>query len=336
MKLARLEQVLEAANLPLTETVPLLATLLVLPHPAPYPPLTLSPQQQRQKTLDALVMWLLAETERQPVLTVWEDLHWADPSTLELLGLIINQASTARLLTVLTCRPEFHPPWGPRSYFSHLTLNRLTRSQVAEMAQRVAGGRRLPAEVVEQIVTKTDGVPLFVEELTKAVLESGLLRETGAHYELTGPLPSLAIPTTLQDSLMARLDRLVTAKGLAQLGAVIGRQFPYELLQAVSHLDEATLQRELARLVEAELLYQRGVATPGDLYVQARAHSGCRLSVPAQKHAAAVSSAHCPGVGGTVSRDDGQHSPKCWRITIPRQASAPRPWSTGSGRVNGL
>jgi tetratricopeptide (TPR) repeat protein len=259
VKLARLEQVLEAANLPLTETVPLLATLLVLPHPAHYPPLTLSPQQQRQKTLDALVTWLLAETERQPVLTVWEDLHWADPSTLELLGLIINQASTARLLTVLTCRPEFHPPWGPRSHFSHLTLNRLTRSQVAEMAQRVAGGRRLPAEVVEQIVTKTDGVPLFVEELTKAVLESGWLRETGTRYELAGPLPSLAIPATLQDSLMARLDRLVTAKGLAQLGAVIGRQFSYELLHAVSHLDEATLQRELARLVEAELLYQRGV-----------------------------------------------------------------------------
>jgi tetratricopeptide (TPR) repeat protein len=258
-KLARLEQVLEASNLPLTEAVPLLATLLVLPPPAHYPPLTLSSQQQRQKTLDALVTWLLAETEQQPVLTVWEDLHWADPSTLELLGLIINQASTARMLTVLTCRPEFHPPWGPRSHFSHLTLNRLTRSQVAEMAQRVAGGRCLPAEVVEQIVTKTDGVPLFVEELTKAVLESGLLRETGTRYELTGPLPSLAIPTTLQDSLMARLDRLVTAKGLAQLAAVIGRQCSYELLQAVSHLDEATLQRELARLVEAELLYHRGV-----------------------------------------------------------------------------
>jgi class 3 adenylate cyclase len=258
-KLARLEQVLEASNLPLAEAVSLLAALLVLPHPAHYPPLTLSPQQQRQQTLDTLVTWLLAETERQPVLTVWEDLHWADPSTLELLGLVISQASTARLLTVLTCRPEFHPPWAPRSYLSHLTLNRLTRSQAAEMAQRVAGGRRLPAEVVEQIVTKTDGVPLFVEELTKAVLESGLLREAGTRYKLTGPLLSLAIPTTLQDSLMARLDRLVTAKGIAQLGAVIGRQFSCELLQAVSYLDEATLQRELERLVEAELLYQRGV-----------------------------------------------------------------------------
>jgi tetratricopeptide (TPR) repeat protein len=258
-KLARLEQVLQASNLPLTESVPLLATLLVLPHPTHYPPLTLSPQQQRQKTLDALVTWLLTEAEHQPVLMVWEDLHWADPSTLELLGLVINQTSTVRMLTVLTCRPEFHLPWGPRSHFSHLTLNRLTRSQVTEMAQRVAGGKRLPAEVVEQIVTKTDGVPLFVEELTKTVLESELLRDTGSHYELTGPLPSLAIPATLQDSLMARLDRLVTAKGLAQLGAVIGRQFPYELLQAVSHLDEPTLQRELARLVDAELLYQRGM-----------------------------------------------------------------------------
>ena len=239
--------------------MPLLATLLVLPHPAHYPPLTLSPQQQRQKTLDALVTWLLAETERQPVLTVWEDLHWADPSTLELLGLIINQASTARLLTVLTCRPEFHPPWGPRSHFSHLTLNRLTRSQVAEMAQRVAGGRRLPAEVVEQIVTKTDGVPLFVEELTKAVLESGLLREAGSRYELTG---SSAIPGDSRH-VAGFLDGPAGSSGDGQRPRPTGRGdwATVFLRAAASGLTpgRGDLQRELARLVEAELLYQRGV-----------------------------------------------------------------------------
>jgi predicted ATPase len=138
-------------------------------------------------------------------------------------------------------------------------LNRLARDQVAQMVARVAGGKRLPAAVVQHIVTQTDGVPLFIEELTKAILESGLLRETDGHYELTGPLSAVAIPMTLQDSLMARLDRLGTAKGIAQWGATLGRQFSYTLLQAVSQREEVTLQRELGRLVEAELLYQRGV-----------------------------------------------------------------------------
>jgi predicted ATPase len=140
-----------------------------------------------------------------------------------------------------------------------MTVNRLSRNHIEGMAERVAGGKKLPDEVLQQIVEKTDGVPLFVEEMTKAVLESGTLKETGGHYELVAPLTSLTIPATLQDSLMARLDRLVTAKGLAQQASVIGRQFSYELLQAVSQLDEGTLQKELSRLVEAELLYQRGL-----------------------------------------------------------------------------
>ena len=152
-------------------------------------------------------------------------------------------------------------------------------------------------------MAKTDGVPLFVEELTKMVLESGLLREEADHYELTGPLPPLAIPATLQDSLMARLDRLATVKEVAQLGAVLGREFAYDLLQAVSPLDETTLQRGLAQLVEAELLYQRGLPPAGHLYLQACPDPGRRLSVAAQEHAAAVSPAHCPGAGGAVSRD---------------------------------
>ena len=258
-KLSTLEATLVAYDLTLPEMVPLFAALLSLPLPERYPPLTLTPQRQRQKTLDALRAWLLAEAARQPVLFIVEDLHWIDPSTLEFLTLFLDQGPTARILTLLTCRPEFRPPWSFRSHLTPLTLNRLPRPQVPQMIERITGGKALPLEVVEQIVAKTDGIPLFVEELTKMVLESGLLREGEERYALIGPLPPLAIPTTLHDSLMARLDRLATVKDVAQLGATIGRTFAYELLQAVSPLDEATLQHGLRQLVDAELVYQRGV-----------------------------------------------------------------------------
>jgi class 3 adenylate cyclase/predicted ATPase len=258
-KLALLEQALHTVSLPLAEAVPLLAALLSLPVPERYPPLTLSPQRQKQKTQETLVAWLLAEAAQQPVLAVWEDLHWADPSTLELLGLLLDQAPAARQLLVLTCRPEFRPPWTPRSYVTALTLTRLTRPQVEELVLRVTGGKPLPTEVLQQIVAKTDGIPLFVEELVKTILESGLVQEDAGRYVLTGPLSPLAIPATLQAALMARLDRLAPVKDVAQLGAVLGREFSYALLRAVAPLDEATLQHGLAQLVEAELLYQRGI-----------------------------------------------------------------------------
>jgi len=239
--------------------VPLFAALLSVPLPASYPPLAMTPQRQKQKTLEALLTWLLALTEQQPVLFVVEDLHWIDPSTLEFLTLLVEQGPTARLLTLLTCRPEFQPLWGLRTHLTPMTLQRLPQSQVEVMIARVTGGKALPPEVLQHVVTKTDGVPLFVEELTKTVLESGLLRETEESYTLTGPLPPLAIPATLHDSLMARLDRLATVKAVAQLGAVLGRTFTYEVLQAVMPLDESSLQQALAQLVEAELLYQRGI-----------------------------------------------------------------------------
>jgi len=159
----------------------------------------------------------------------------------------------------LTFRPDFSPPWTGRSHLTQVTLPRLPRRQAAEMAARVAHGKILPAEVMEQVVARTDGVPLFVEELTKMMLESGLLQEREERYALTGPLPPLAIPTTLHDSLMARLDRLATVKALAQLGATLGREFSYTLLQAVAPWDEATLQRGLHQLVDAEFLYQQGL-----------------------------------------------------------------------------
>jgi class 3 adenylate cyclase/predicted ATPase len=265
-RLAALEQALRTSRLPLEEVTPLFAALLSLPLPAHYPALNLTPQRQRQKTHDALVAWLLAEAERQPVLAVWEDLHWADPSTLELLGLVLDQVPTSRMLTLLTCRPEFLPSWASRSHLTQVTLTRLGRPQVGAMITSLTGGKALPAAVVEQVVAKTDGVPLFVEELVKMILESDLMREEGDHYMLTGPLPPLAIPSTLHDSLMARLDRLATGKEVAQLGATIGRTYAYELLQAVSPLDEAVLQQGLRQLVEAELVYQRG-APPHATYM---------------------------------------------------------------------
>jgi predicted ATPase len=162
------------------------------------------------------------------------------------------------MLTLVTARPEFRPPWAPRSYLTQLTLGRLPRPQVETMVRQLTGGKPLPGEVLAQVVAKTDGVPLFVEELVKMLLESGLVREAADRYALTGPLPPLAIPATLQDSLMARLDRLAAARAVAQLGAVLGREFAYELIRAVASMDEATVQQGLAQLVDAELLYQRG------------------------------------------------------------------------------
>ena len=258
-RLAKLEAGLRPSGLPLAEVVPLLAGLLSVPLPAErYAALTLMPQHQKQQMLDALVAWLVAEAERQPVLVVWEDLHWADPTTLEALGLLVEQAPTVPMLHVLTYRPEFSPPWPQRSHMTPLVLNRLERPQVEALITQRAGGKTLPAEVVQYIVAKTDGVPLYVEELTKMLLASPLLREEADQYVLTGPLHAVAIPDTLQDALMARLDQLNRAKEVAQLGAVLGREFAYELLQAIAPQDENALQEGLAQLVAAELLYQRG------------------------------------------------------------------------------
>jgi TOMM system kinase/cyclase fusion protein len=258
-KLRKLEGHLVQYGFPLAEAVPLHASLLSIPLTADYAPLPLSPEQQKQKTLQALLTTLLRIAAHQPVLFVMEDLHWVDPSTLEFLSLLVDQGPTARILALFTFRPDFSPPWTGRAHLTQVMLHRLPRRQAAEMAGRVAHGKTLPAEVMEQVVARTDGVPLFVEELTKMVLESGLLQEREERYELTGPLPPLAIPTTLHDSLMARLDRLATVKSLAQLGATLGREFPYALLQAVSPWDEGTLQRGLHQLVEAEFLYQQGL-----------------------------------------------------------------------------
>jgi len=256
-KLEKLEEALAQAGLPLAETVPLFAALLSLPAPDHYPQPTLTPQRQRQQMLQFLLTWLLTLARHQPVLLVGEDLQWMDPSSLELLQLFIERIARSRVLLLLTSRPEFCPPWGPCSYQTQIELNRLASKNAKVLIEQISRGKSLPEEITKQIVSKTDGIPLFVEELTKMVLESGLLREEVDRYVLTKPLPPLAIPSTLHDSLMARLDRLATAKETAQWGAALGREFTYELIEAVSP-PKTTLRRDLDTLVDAALLLQRG------------------------------------------------------------------------------
>jgi class 3 adenylate cyclase/predicted ATPase len=266
-KLEKLAHALSQYHLPLEESVPLFAPLLGLPMPEHhYPPLNLSPQRQRQKTLETIVAILLELAAHQPVLFILEDLHWTDPTTLEWLNLLIDQTPTASILVLLTCRPHFQPAWHHRSYITEMTLNHLSHAQVEQIVTRMTDGKTFPAEVLQQIIIRTDGVPLFIEELTKAILESGQLKAVDGHYELVGSFSTFAIPATLQDSLMSRLDRLMTGKVIAQLGATIGRQFSYALLQAVSQLNDRTLYEELHRLVEAEIVYQRGMP-PQSTYV---------------------------------------------------------------------
>ena len=265
-KFEKLEHTMRQWGLPLAEMVPHLATLLSLPLPEQrYPFQPLASQQQRQQILGTLLDLVLALAAQQPVLCIVEDLHWSDPSTLELLALYIKQGPAAPVLMLMTCRADFHPPWGVHEHVTHLTINRLSPNRVAQMVASMLGEKTLPATLLQQVVAKADGIPLFVEEVTKWVVEVGLTTDRSAQREVQVSALPLAIPTTLHASLLARLDRLGPAKGLAQLSATLGKQFSYELLHAVSTLDEASLQRDLERLVEAALLYQRG-AGPQAMY----------------------------------------------------------------------
>lgn len=235
-KIIRIEGVIREYGFSIQEVLPLFASILSLPLSDRYTPVNLAPEKQRQRTLEALSDWLIKEAQRQPVLIILEDLHWVDPSTIEFLSLLIEREPNHRILTALTFRPEFNPPWAVNSHITNLTLSRLAQEDVKVIIESVAGGKALSAEMLNQIIDKTDGVPLFVEELTKMVIESGFIIEDN-QYKPTGSLPSLTIPATLQDSLMARLDRLAPVKEVAQLGATLGREFTYELLHAVSSLD---------------------------------------------------------------------------------------------------
>ncbi len=253
-KFRRLETALEGYRHLPQESVALFAALLSLPLPERFASLRLSPEQQRQKTQEALVAWLSEESEERPLLIVWEDLHWVDPSTLDLVQTLIEQVAPLHLFVLLVFRSsEFTPPWPPRPPVHLLTLNRLERRPVEDLIAQVAQGQQLPQHLVAHIAAQTDGVPLFVEELTKTIIEAGVPengRDGTPH----------TIPATLRDSFMARLDQLSsTARDVAQIGAVLGRAFSYALLRAVWPSDEQRLARGLAQLVEAELIFQKGV-----------------------------------------------------------------------------
>jgi class 3 adenylate cyclase/predicted ATPase len=257
-KLDKLEALLAQSTDVVADVVPLFAALLSIPTGDRYPPLHLSPQQQKTQTIEALVAQMVGLSRHQPVLCTFEDVHWSDPTSLEVLALVVHQVQDERVVVVITYRPEFDAPWTAATHVTALTLNRLSRAQSTVLVEHITAGKVLPDEVLVQIVTKADGVPLFVEELTKTVVEAGFLDERADRYVLVGPLPPLAIPTTLQDSLTARLDRLGPVKDVAQIGAAIGREFSYDLLKAVTSRCDTELQEALSQLVDAELLFHRG------------------------------------------------------------------------------
>jgi hypothetical protein len=311
-KLEKLESLLVRAAPP-AEDVALLADLLSLPALERWLLPNLSPQLKKQRTLEALIRQLGGLARQQPIVMVFEDAHWIDPTSRELLDLTVEHLRTLPVLLLVTFRPEFQPPWTGLPQVTMLALNRLDRRDRTTLVAQISG-KAMPGEVVDQIADRTDGVPLFVEELTKTVLESGLLHVEADRYVLDRALPPLAIPTTLHDSLMARLDRLDSVKRVAQIGAAIGREFPYTLLRIVSGLYEEELQAALGRLVVSELVFQRG--TPPDAVysfkhalIQDTAHSSLLRSARQQLHAriAQALEAHFPEVIETQPEILAQH-----------------------------
>jgi class 3 adenylate cyclase/predicted ATPase len=300
---SRLEKIeaLLARAAPPEEDVALLADLLSLPSSERHPLPNLSPQRKKERALEALIRQLEGLARRQAVVMAFEDAQWIDPTSRELLDLTVERVRRLPVLLIVTFRSEFQTPWAGQPQVTMLTLNRLDRHDRTVLVEQIAGGKALPDEVVDQIADRTDGVPLFVEELTKSVLESGLLREEGDRYVLDGALPPFAIPTTLHGSLMARLDRSASVRLVAQTGAAIGRQFSYRLLRVVSRLDEDELHAALDRLVTSELVFQRG-APPDAIYtfkhalVQDAAHDSLLRSSRQQLHAqiAEALEAHSP------------------------------------------
>ncbi len=257
-RLNKLEALLAIATPRVQDTTPLFGALLSIPLNDRYPKPPSNPAQQRRRTFAAMLDQFESLARQKPILLLFEDAHWADATSLELIDLIVERLRQLPVLALFTLRPEFEPPWVGLPNVSTLALGRLDRNNVESIVTQVAGGHALPAEVMNQIIAKTDGNPLFVEELTKAVLEGDILVKDADGYRLDGPLPPLAIPTTLQDSLMARLDRLASVKEIGQIGAAIGREFSFPLIREVVGRDEPSLKRALAKLEQAELLFHRG------------------------------------------------------------------------------
>ncbi|TCU30744.1 putative ATPase [Rhizobium azibense] len=258
VKLAKLQALLAEQVGEVSEAIPLLAELLGIPSSSRYPRLSLAPQQCKKLTFEVLIAQLARLAAEQPVLMILEDAHWLDASSLELFGLFVDRIQQLSVLLVITYRPEFVPPWRGYPHVTKVVLNRLDRVQAQLLVERLTGGKLLPLGVLDYIVANTDGVPLYLEELAKTMLESSLLGVAGDQFGLPVPVPPLAIPVTLHDSLMARLDRLGGAKVVAQIGACIGREFSYELIAALGVLDEPELRQGLDQLVGTELVFRRG------------------------------------------------------------------------------
>lgn len=257
-RLAKLEAVLAPASVDLAKVVPPLADLLSIPTGERYEPLDLAPQERKERTLRALLAQLERLAARQPVVMVFEDVQWSDPSTRELLDITVDRAARLPILLIITFRPEFTSPWIGRSHVTLLSLNRLATRQRAEMIAHMVGRATLPKEIAKQIMDRTDGVPLFIEELTKSVVESGLPAGAVDRRSGANPVMELAIPTSLQASLLARLDRLSTTREVAQIGAALGRSFSHELIGAVAGIPQQRLDESLKQLAGAGLIFQRG------------------------------------------------------------------------------
>ncbi len=266
VRLSKLEKMVEITGLGSAEVVPYLAALLAIPTGQRYPPQDLEPSELRERTIAALIAMIVGAAKQAPLLMIVEDAHWIDPTSLDLTNQLVEQIRRLPILLVMTFRPEFAAPWLGRDNVTAVPLNRLERDQAVTMIDRMTSGKKLPEDVLDQIVAKTDGVPLFMEELIKSVLESGLLREENRAYVLASVLTPLAIPSTLHDSLTARLDRLSPIKETAQIGAAIGREFSKALLEAVSPIKGAALDEALRQLIEAELIHVR-TAPPNTSYV---------------------------------------------------------------------
>ena len=259
IKINKMEDALSQYGFPLPEIVPFIASLLSITTPDHYPPINMTPQKQKRHILEILLTWLLKISEQQPLIFVMENLHWVDPSTLEHLTQLMDHGSKARILIIFTFRPQIDVPESDRSQLIEITLDRLSHNQIVAMVKELSGGKDFPPEVLHQLIRMTDGVPLFVEELTKMILESGILQEDNGRYRLKGTMSHLDIPATLQDLLMARLDQLRAYKEVIQLAATIGRDFSYELVKELSPLDHEFLQEELTKLVKGGVLRQEGV-----------------------------------------------------------------------------
>jgi class 3 adenylate cyclase/tetratricopeptide (TPR) repeat protein len=255
-QLDRIDKRLNELGIAATDAAPLMAALLSIPSEERYPPLMISPIRRRLRTIEILVSALKTIALRHRTVLVVEDLHWADPSTLELLQLIISTAPPISLLGILTARPEFQPTWTATDGISVIDLPRLNNAEVKAVVFGVAHGKSMPGEVMRELTRRCEGVPLFVEEVTRAVMESGLIEEQEFSWELTGPLPTSLIPASIDALLMARIDRLGDARATAQLAATIGRECPYALLRAVSERSEKTLRDDLRHIVDAGLAWQ--------------------------------------------------------------------------------